>query len=244
MPKPALLEAFAAHTAAAGGFTPLDLPNLVGWYDFSDTGSLTVDGSNRISQINDLSGAADHLTQATEANMPTANAATINSLHAGRFTTAQSLSNTSFTACNTNNTTILMVVLATDTDLNQQFCRTYDGSGNNIMRCGHTNGNAARQIMDFFGSDLIGTASVVAASCQVTFYGGSTNVRRIYVNGALDANSTAGGSSSGSRFQIGHGGGTLTAPGDYGEFIVCNTALSDADREAAEDYLKAKWGTP
>jgi hypothetical protein len=33
-------------------------------------------------------------------------------------------------------------------------------------------------------------------------------------------------------------------PGDVGEFILYSTALSTADRQSVETYLKAKWATP
>lgn len=59
---------FVGRVGAA--FTPLDLANLHNWYDCSVLSSITKDGSNRVSQINDLSGNGYHLKQATAGNQP------------------------------------------------------------------------------------------------------------------------------------------------------------------------------
>lgn len=51
-------------------FSPADLSGLALWLDASDAGSLTLDGSNNVSQWNDKSGNARHVTQATTLNRP------------------------------------------------------------------------------------------------------------------------------------------------------------------------------
>lgn len=55
----------------SAGFSPLRIADLAVWYDANDTASLTVDGSNKVSQWNDKSGNARHATQGTGANQPT-----------------------------------------------------------------------------------------------------------------------------------------------------------------------------
>ena len=50
-------------------FSPLSLPNLVVWYQAS-ADTVTVDGSNKVSQWRDRSGNGYHLAQATGANQP------------------------------------------------------------------------------------------------------------------------------------------------------------------------------
>lgn len=49
---------------------PTDLPGCVLWLDASDVSSLTMDGSNNVSQWNDKSGANNHATQATGSKKP------------------------------------------------------------------------------------------------------------------------------------------------------------------------------
>lgn len=46
-------------------FSPTDISGLVFWFDAADTSSITLDGSNNVSQWNDKSGNSRHLTQAT-----------------------------------------------------------------------------------------------------------------------------------------------------------------------------------
>ncbi len=47
-------------------------------------------------------------------------------------------------------------------------------------------------------------------------------------------------------FYIGRRGGTSDVPlnGEIAELVIYNSALGTTDRQALEDYLAAKWGTP
>lgn len=55
----------SARVAAAGGWTPLDLTNLIEWHDASQASSLTIDGSGNVTGWADLSGNANHMTGTT-----------------------------------------------------------------------------------------------------------------------------------------------------------------------------------
>lgn len=46
------------------------MPGLAAYYDFTNSSQMTVDASNRVSQVNDLSGYARHLLQATGSAQP------------------------------------------------------------------------------------------------------------------------------------------------------------------------------
>lgn len=48
-----------------GRFTPASLPDLAMWLDADDAGTITLDGSNNVSQWNDKSGFGRHVSQAT-----------------------------------------------------------------------------------------------------------------------------------------------------------------------------------
>ena len=52
----------APFVAAGGGWTPASITTAV-WYDADNAASITKDGSNFVSQWNDLSGNARHATQ-------------------------------------------------------------------------------------------------------------------------------------------------------------------------------------
>jgi len=65
---------FGAWWGAKSSFqlwTPLDMPNLIGWWTVTDTESIsTVAGTNTISEWRDKSGNDNHLTQSTAARRP------------------------------------------------------------------------------------------------------------------------------------------------------------------------------
>lgn len=52
----------------ATGFNPKSIANLAVWVDFSDTSTVTLDSSSKISAVTDKSGAGAHGTQTTAAN--------------------------------------------------------------------------------------------------------------------------------------------------------------------------------
>lgn len=65
-------------------WTPYNL-TLTNWYDYADIGTITKDGSNLISQINDKSGNSRNATQATSSRQPVYTASAVNSLSAALF---------------------------------------------------------------------------------------------------------------------------------------------------------------
>lgn len=64
----------------ADSFAPSDISNLAAWYDASDTSTIT-HASGAVSQWNDKSSNAYHLTQSTGSSQPKTNSRTINSLN-------------------------------------------------------------------------------------------------------------------------------------------------------------------
>lgn len=52
------------------GFTPADVSTLEFWVDASDLSTLTIDGSNNVSQWDDKSGNGNHATQGIAADQP------------------------------------------------------------------------------------------------------------------------------------------------------------------------------
>lgn len=62
--------ASASWSGTVAAFSPVALPGLVLWLDAGDAASLTLDGSNNVSQWNDKSGNARHAVQATVLNRP------------------------------------------------------------------------------------------------------------------------------------------------------------------------------
>ena len=54
---------------AAGGFSPKNVPGLIGWWDAADSSTITLNGST-VSQWNDKSTSGFNVSQATAANQP------------------------------------------------------------------------------------------------------------------------------------------------------------------------------
>lgn len=54
----------------SAGFSPKNVAGLMWWHDASNLASITKDGSDLVSQWNDLSGNGNHLTQSTDGNKP------------------------------------------------------------------------------------------------------------------------------------------------------------------------------
>jgi hypothetical protein len=62
---------------AAGGFNPKSLPSLVGWWDASDSSTITLNGST-VSEWRDKSNSGFHVSQSTAANQPAYVSASLN----------------------------------------------------------------------------------------------------------------------------------------------------------------------
>lgn len=62
----------------SGAWSPADLPSLAFWIDLNNLASITKDGSNNVSQVNDLSGNANHMTS-SGSNRPVYSATALNS---------------------------------------------------------------------------------------------------------------------------------------------------------------------
>ena len=78
---------FEAFTAIS--FNPANISGLIMWFDASNTGSITKDGSNNVSQWNDLSGSGNY-GSASRSARPVLQAAAQNGLNTIRFTSANS----------------------------------------------------------------------------------------------------------------------------------------------------------
>jgi len=96
-------------------FSPSDVANLHAWWDVSDSSTVTKDGENRISKIDDKSGNANHLEQTTGSKQPLLVSADRNGLDVIHYDdTARSM--TSDLGTVTQPITILGVVLVPTAD--------------------------------------------------------------------------------------------------------------------------------
>jgi len=62
---------------AVGGFDPITIPGLEGWFDADDSGTITID-TGKVSQWDDKSGEGNDATQITPGNRPVVTAGALN----------------------------------------------------------------------------------------------------------------------------------------------------------------------
>lgn len=230
-------------TASSAAFSPLSITGLVGWYDFSnvstlwqDTGrtsAITADGQI-IKGVTDGSTSGFHLSEAT--NGPTYKTAIQNTNSIARFDGIDDkLASTAFTVSQPNTLLFVGKVIAHVGGENERFVN--GETSNQIVYRSDGSGNWSY----YAGTLQDGSISAGTAYHQVTavFNGASSSLRA----DAVSSSSGNPGTNALTSLVLG-AGGVEFANIEIGEWIMYNVALSDANRDAVEAYLKAKWSTP
>lgn len=230
--------------AAAPAWSPLSLPNLVGWYDASVASSITASGG-AVSQWNDLSGHNFHLTQGTGSLQPLTGSLTQNSKNVIKFDGVDDkMSNATSTAVTSTNCTLYTVWFFQTANVGGTPAWVKLGSPDTIV--GMNVGSAPTKVRfkaDSSG-DFEGATSISGAAHQVTLRGGAASTGHIYIDGVSDAT----GSTDTNFPEVGVTiGGTLYAASGtlwMAECFWSNVRDTDTNKGLAEAYLKAKWATP
>ncbi len=232
-------------SAKAGAWSPLNLPGLQVWLDPSDSATVTL-VATKVSQLNDKSGNAKHVTQGTDSRRPTIT--TLNGLNALSFAGAQALGHSSLTAVPLGTAQTVLMVATKSTGAGGAYTITM------------TDGAAQANHMTIASNYAPGAFEVYAQnvfSVQFTIVVSSTGhhvvgLRRdgTAITGRYDAAASGSGTASANNavyaWALGAQGPDALAPmtGTIGEVIITNTALSAGDLASAESYLKSRWGTP
>lgn len=225
-------------TGASKKFSPSQLTGLTGWYDPSDTSSITSSGGS-VSQINDKSGSANHATQGTAANQPITGTRTINGLNSLDFD-------------GSNDNLVLppaMYPLATGAWTYFAVFQSDVSSGAARIVVGSTAGTVNHGIYGFgynarqgTGQTAITPYSTTNADLNGHIYVGrrsGTFVEAFGDNGDYGSLNTAADAAL-SAFVIGSSASTMD--GRLGEVIMYNRALTDAEVNQIGAYLQSKWG--
>lgn len=227
-------------------WTPAQLPGLVAWYDASDTATITA-SAGKVSQWADKSGHGFHLTQATSTNQPSTGTNTQNGRNVVTLDGVNDALHATTTTPIASNAVTLYVVayVANNPDFNSGLLRCGAGNvGNVVVGFGIIySGNRAIFQCDY-GGNLFSVTAVTGAAHQFTLKGGAPTLT-IYKDGVVDATGPGGAAGGESGFHTAYAG--WGAPGPLvwlAEAFYANVNHADADRTAAETYLKAKWGTP
>lgn len=225
---------------ASPQWRPSNEAAVVGWYDFSDNSSLTLDGSNLIQEAEDKSGAGYTASQPT----PSARAAlaTINGLQAADFSAGAGLKIANGWQPAAQNSIILAII--GNTAGNGRIINCVDATNKtNFAIRWSTNGNSALYIHDpaAGGKWRKGPASGAAI---VGGYRSGTATRTGF-NGTYSAKFTAGTAATLTGWNIGShdGDGSNAFEAPIGEIVVVLGAdANTTTRRKIEGYLAHKWG--
>jgi hypothetical protein len=238
-------------------WTPLELNfgGKGGWWDASNTGSLTIVSGNRVSVWNDLSGNGNHVSQTSPINRPYSGTQTIGGLNVIEFIQSQSTSlfhiDDSSLDMDSSNGVSFFIVARHGPYVN------IGSSNNNIWGKGQTASVNAGYGLLFTGSTMGAHSGVdrrVLASNAYdnsNFLLSSTNsissptLQEFYINGTYIGNDTTGTGNSNNTdlLYFGRDSSSVRYSNCWiGELILLAGATSASTRLKIEGYLAWKWG--
>lgn len=235
--------------AAESEWSPLDLPNLVGWWDCSDTATIIDAGAGAVSQVNDKSGVGNHATQGTSTKRPITGTRNINELNVIDFDGANdSLALPNLMSGASAGTSLVVFQLdadpaPTNTKTGAPFGHFGTGDDDRYTLPGdsriYTNwGSTVRK-------DTIGTGGSLATVPALVSIVSAASDWRMYVNTTVRRETTTNTVGWSTTPFIGTSENvSFFMDGRWAEGIIYSSALGTTDRQDAENYLKAKWGTP
>jgi len=220
---------------------PLQITDSRLWLN-NDLATMTVNGSNRVSQWRDSSGNLNHFSQGTGANQPLFVANGINGQNGVKWSNSSNewLDCTFGSVINQKFT--IITVWNLDASSTQTYPYVYDRNG----------AIGDRIQLYWFGNNIrIGSPTVVTAYAKTrpfnlmsseVCYDNTTS--KVYQNGVLQA-TVSSGSSSLTSLRLGHLNSTDTLSrlsGYICEMIVYAKELSAGERTLINDYLTLKYG--
>jgi hypothetical protein len=237
---------------ASGAFDPRSITGLEGWWDASDSTTITL-VSGVVSQWNDKSGNGRNFTQSTGANRPAVITAGRNSRNVLSFGGSPVTMNQSWTRqLNGGNTWIIVFSFSASNPSFEQPIMRMDANVNAIQRGASNATQVSRR--NRIGSFVNNTSSGLftaeqqadfTSDWQVVSSVASTTSLGHYQNGVLQGSETAitGSivSSSSTTLRIAEASNAFTIM-QAAEVLIYSKALSAAERSSVERYLGGKWG--
>lgn len=236
-------------------WTPASLPSLAGWWDASDTATITASGG-ATSQWNDKSGNARHFTQGTGSAQPTTGTRTQNALNVLDFDGGDFMSAGDVIDIGSGDLTVACVAKV---DVNGNFglvCKALYGVTVGRWAILRDSGSYQALISDSGGSGTGPTkadSSTAARALLAVIDRGPTNGIVLAFNdvdqGATTQSDTADRDNT-SYLLCGaynNAAGTGAQSGYYldgfiAEIVICQTALGSTDRASLQSYFATKWG--
>lgn len=253
--NPALRD-IIEQSASATAFSPADITGLALWLDASDAATLTLDGSNNVSQWNDKSGNGNHGAQSTTTARPSITGS-IN----GRSALAFDGIDDSFSVANsatidlgpTMSVFIVHKLSSASSAARQTLIQFSNGStaSPSIEAAGTlppSGGNANSYVLIRPGvviatsaANSLTTSGVVSSFHIENSANCSIRINSTEVAFAASAGMTLTGSGSAKLIGM-RGSPAQNYSGAMGEIIVFNKRLSAEETTQIESYLISKWG--
>lgn len=252
-------------------WTPSQITTAL-WLDAADSSTVTADGSNLISQVNDKSGNNRNFTASSGAR-PTYSSSTLNGLAVFTYSGSQWLTSSSSAATwnflhHSGGAEVVGVWKAGNTSDPNTLYGFWGTNGGTVNSEGiyqrwddrsANNFNNALVIATYASSGTIildASSNSVHAANAATILGASLNLNsstaanktRHIVNGVVLAgnntiNSNVANTTATYALQIGAAGNNVwSLTGYVAEFLVFNSQLSTTNRQLVEGYLAHKWG--
>jgi hypothetical protein len=247
--NPALRDLIlGASSASTPSFSPTDISGLQLWLDASDASSVSVDGSNNVSEWRDKSGNVRHAVQATALLRPAYISAAKNGLNAIRNAASGALrvvtanqNATSFFGATRNEITIFVAWKYTGGTIGWFIGKATGGNGQFAQTSLVTS--------QWGGSTYAATAFSSSTSWRsmAIRYDGPNEKHDSWANGskvATQTNFTGLAVAAGTDYQYRSNNDAAAADTDIGEYIVFNRPLSDSEVGQVNDYLNTKWALP
>lgn len=219
-----------------GAFSPLDISNIIGWWDASDISTITKDGGDLVSQWDDKSGNNNDLVQVTGGDQPLWVENGQNSLDTIDFT-GNSHMKVDY-ADLTQPVSIFTTLDVADVAGQQSIIDGFLGAGASfgfIKSSDNTN-------MSIIAPTNLKWSKTGMTDAFVQFsliYNTTSSITR--ADGSEEATGTVG-TNAQTGLTIGEhrNGGSESEP-EIGEIVVYNKAVSGAELASIENYLTTKW---
>lgn len=253
-----LLEDFFILDGRA--FSLTSIPGLALWLDAADASTVTLDGSNNVSQWNDKSGNARHLTQGTALNRPSYVTGVLNGLPVvrpdGINDVLQSAAQTAATWYGSGTQQITWIYLVAYINTGRwslQLAETLGGNTNRMILDRQPSG-VGNLDFQFTAGSTGGQITTAPYLSPITAWaietvrwtnGGTPTLRRTTTaaTNTYSAGSTLTGTMADNQYAAVGAGNILPANFNLAEWMIYNRELSDAEVAQIESYLLAKWGT-
>lgn len=247
--------------ASVAAWSPADLASLSSWYDPSDSGSRTLDGSLLFQALTNLEGTSVRdLIQGTSGNRPALSSSAMNGLDAMDFDgSADWIGHSSPNLYDAGTCTVAAVFKAAPQNDKHTIGEADTGGPGiySILRTQNVDVNGAPDsYMQVDGGDVDyggfsdGTVAFLESTPDTHIWlatdSGSTVIH--YVDGHQSSSHayTRGSTIATDVFTVGclrFNGGTFTFfDGLIGEIVCCTAVLGSTDRQKLEGYLAHKWG--